>query len=164
MYRLRYYDQVIHPDHFTGFSGWWIRVLNLVRWRLETVVQRLAMGYFAKHGGVPKTRQREMKKVFDLDVAAERLEKEQTSPLVQKIEQPASPPITRSERYADGSQRSAIDVAVAVEEDLPLRPKKIDNLIASYGGPGRERHYARGRRYTTGDPEGDFEPLEDKNG
>jgi hypothetical protein len=156
---VRYYDKIIHPDHFQGFLGFWIRVLNSVRWRMEVLVQRLVLRYLAKEGALPKERRADMKRVFDLDVQAERLEKERTSPKTQKVEEPAFPPITRSERYADGRQTSAIDVAVAVENDFPVRPKRLNNLIASYGAPGREKHYAKGRMYTSGDPDGDFEPL-----
>jgi len=163
MYRIRYYDQVIHPDHFRGSAlGWLIRALNSVRWWLETRVQLLVMRYLAKSGDLPRERLFEFRKVFDLDVEAERLEMKRTSPLVQGLEEPPAPPTTRSARYRRGSQVSALAEAHAVEngQEQPVRPRRLDNMIASYGAPGRERQYVHGRRYMA-DPEGDFEPLED---
>lgn len=158
MFRVRYYDDVIHPDHFRGWLGFWIRVLNTIRWRLETLVQRLVLRYMAKTTNLPKERHAELSKVFDLDVAAERLEKQRTSPLFERLEPPSTTPITRSERYVDGRQKSALDVAATVDKDLPVRPRRIDNMIAIYGGPGRDRHYGRGRQFQLG--EDAFEPLE----
>jgi hypothetical protein len=156
MFRIRYYDQVMHPDHFKGFLGGVIRALNFIRWRLETLIQLLVLRYLSNEGALPKAKRVELRRMFDLDVSAEKLEKEQTSPLVPKVERNEAP---RAERYQAGAQTTAFDVAHAVENDLPARPKKMDNMIAAYGG-GRERSYSRGRRFTA-DPEGDFEPMED---
>lgn len=162
MFRIRYYSDVIHPDHFAGkgLLGAAIRALNWIRWKTETFVQRLVLRALSRDGALPKSRVEVLRKVFDMDVAAEKLEKERTSPLLEKAERPPSPPPTRSERYADGRQKSAVDVAVNVDKDLPVRPKRIDDMIKRYGAPGREKSYGRGRSFNlTGDS---FEPLEEE--
>ena len=162
MYRIRYYDQVIHPDHFQGKGalGWSIRVLNAIRWWIETLVQRLVLRHLAQDAALPKQRMAELRRVFDLDVAAERLERQQTSPLLERLETPKIPNVSRSERYADGRHKTALDVSVAVENDMPVRPTRLDRLIQSYGAPGREKHYGRGRRFTLADEDA-FEALDE---
>jgi len=150
---------MIHPDHFKGWLGWWIRLFNALRWKLETFVQRLVLRYMANQANLPREKRLEFRRVFELDVAAERLVKEQTSPNVQKIELPPQPGVTRADRYVDGAQRSALETAHAEENDQPIRPRRLNNMISAYGAPGREKKY--GRRYFTADPEGDFEPLGD---
>lgn len=162
MYHVRYYAQEIHPDEFRGRLGFWIRVFNFIRWRLEVFVQRLVLRYMANQANLPKEKRFEFRRVFELDDAAEKLLKEQTSPLVQKIELPAQPTVTRSDRYADGRQASALETSHAEENDAPLRPKRMNNMIAAYASPDRSKKY--GRRYFTADPDGDFEPLDANEG
>lgn len=163
MFRIRYYSDVIHPDHFAGkgLLGFAIRTLNWLRWRIEVQVQRLVLRSLAKDGALPAKRQEALQRAFDLDAAEERLEKDRTSPLTEGVERPPSPPPTRSERYADGRQGSAIDVAVTVDQDLPVRPKRIDDMIARYGSNGREKHYGKGRTFNLGNDL--FEALDEED-
>lgn len=160
MFRVRYYDQAIHPDQFHGWLGFWIRALNFIRWRLETFVQRLVLRYMSNQASIPKEKRFEFRRVFDLDIAAERLQKEQTSPKTQRIELPQVPNAQRSDRYANGRQKTAVEEAVADANDAPLRPKRMDNMIASYAAPDRSKRYGKSRSFTA-DPEGDFEPLDE---
>ena len=161
MFRIRYYDQVIHPDHFKGWLGFWVRLVNAIRWKLEVLVQRMVMRYLVSEGGLPQGRRVDMRRMFALDVAAEKLERDRTSPRIAQVEPPPRPaPAPRAARYQAGTQQSALETAHAIENEQPVRPRRLDNMIASYGAPGREKNYGYGRRYMA-DPEGDFEPLED---
>ena len=167
MFRVRFYDQTFHPDRFNvGFWGLVIRSLNWLRWRLEVYVQKLVLGYISKTGAVPSDRAHQLRKMFDLDDRAERLEKERTSPKIQPVEVPIVDAPLRADKYAGGAQSSLIDQVVEAETGVPQRPTKLDNLIGMYAPALRAKSYARGRHYTTGDPEGDFEPVvvEDVNG
>lgn len=175
MFRIRYYNKVFHPDEFRdgGWRGFVIRLLNSWRWRLEVVVQRQVLAYFTHKHKLTKSRGRELRRAFALDVASERLEKEKTSPLLQTLEVESATP-THSGRYAYGAappsfgppaplpiQRgTAPSAATIATPQLPVRPLPLDNLAAAYGGDPRARRYARGGRYTVLDPEGDFEEIE----
>lgn len=164
MFKLRFYDQTFHPDQFkgAGFRGWVIRVLNWVRWQLETVVQRTVLRHLSRVGHLSPMRAREMDRAFDLDVAAERLEKERTSPLYPSTQSPEAreAPTARSERYAAGAQRSALDAVTEPPTDAQGRGRRLDNLVGQYGADMRAKRYAHGRRYLVGDPDGDFETVD----
>lgn len=161
MYRIRYYKEVIHPDHFKG-SGWLgflIIALNFVRWKLETLVQSLTLRWLAKRGGLPKSRVSEVLRAFELDCAQERLEKEQTSPRHVHAPPPDAPP--RADRYAPGRFSTALGDAVAASRDQrPTRPQPLSDLLGKYGGGQvRAQRYIRGRAFQPGAPQGEFEPL-----
>ena len=167
MYRIRYYDQSFHPDHFhrgLGVLGVAIVALNWLRWRLEVFVQLLVLRALSRIGGFPKDREDELRRTFKLDDDAEKLEKERTSPLHEtSVEQPR-PPFERAQRYQEGSISTSLDVAVAVDrgEETKMRPSKLDNLIAMYGPNLRAKKYGPGRRYLVGNPDGDFDPIEEQ--
>ena len=161
MYHIRYYQQTFHPDQFRDKSwlGWWIRLCNKTRWRLEVYVQRLVLRRLSQLGELPRDERREVRRRFDLDTRAEQLEAEQTSPL--------SPPLPddrmRAEQYQAGSFRSLFGEAKAEAEgeQLPVRPLPIDDMAARFGhSPVRSRRYAKGRkRFMVLDEEGDFEAV-----
>lgn len=169
MYRVRYYNQTFHPDHFrNGARGWFIVCLNWLRWRLETYVQRNVLKWLAKNGGIPAERMGALSRIFNLDVKAEILEKETTSPKTLKVDEYELPQFipTRAERYKDGAQRSALNDAKAEAdaEGLPNRPVSINDMAARYASQPRQRRYARGRKFTLLDPDGDFESVPSATG
>jgi hypothetical protein len=160
MYRLRYYDEAYHPDHFKrGMRGWFIVVLNWIRWKLETYVQKQALKFFTENGGLPRDRVKELLRTFHLDVQAEKLEKEQLSPLYAVAAEAAETPRSRAARYTEGRKATMLNDLTPPGEDQPVRPKPLDNLIGQYAFGGRATNYVHGRRFLA-DPEGDFEPLE----
>lgn len=160
LYLIRYYADEIHPDQFKGggFRGLLIRGLNFLRWKLEAVVQRLVLRWLADHHAVPKTRVSELMRSFELDVAAENLQHELTSPL--RIVDPL-PTADRSERYERGGPKSVMDQALAEDLTLPSRPLPVDNLIASHM-TSRASRYAKGHRRTMQADETDFEEVIDE--
>ena len=158
MYRIRHYDTVIHPDQFkrSGWLGVLIVSLNFLRWKLEVFIQWLVVHWTLKSGEVPKSQAKELLRTFGLDVRAEALQKDQTSPLHQPVDM--TPPPVRADRYIAGTPKSALDVTVANAKGLPERPKSLENLIGQYGFPIRAKKYAGGKRFTVS--EDSFEPLE----
>ena len=163
MYTIRYYSQQFHPDHFRcgGALGKTIRVLNWFRWKLETAIQRLVLRFFLKSGELPAKDAVSIRKLFELDVRKEILEKEQTSPLFPStIEDEAMRQLAaRSDRYAEGRAPSALESVRKEEGGLPVRPSSFLDLASRYGSPPRQRRYARGHKHNVGDPDGDFIPL-----
>lgn len=159
MFRVRHYDQTIHPDHFQkGVLGRWIRVLNWCRWKLEVYIQRLTIKYLSREGALPKERVKSLMRTFDVDVRAEQVERLQTSPSLGGVEIPL---IARADAYRKGAGRSVLDQAkVEADKDiLPIRPQSIDALAARYAHESRSKRYARGKRFSVGDEDGDFEPV-----
>jgi len=158
VYRVRYYDQSYHPDEFRkGFRGWYIRALNWVRWKLETYIQLQALRYLSKEAALPKKEVGVLTKHFKLDVRAESVEKDQTSPdVVGPIE-----PSIRADVYQEGRQRSVL--SAAHDDNGKTRPEPIDGLAARYGATTiRQRRYARGRgRHFVGDDRS-FEEVSNK--
>lgn len=163
MYRVRFYDHAFHPDEFKqgGLLGVTIVVLNWLRWRLETFTQRLVLRFLTKRGGLPRERESALRRIFDLDVRAERLAKEQTSPLNQPVAEDVDllRATSRAERYAVGGFARGIEQAHVAEGGLPVRPTGLHDLASRYGSPPRQRRYARGHLYNVGSPDGDFEPV-----
>lgn len=158
MYRVRYYAEQIHPDYFRGGGalGWAIRALNYARWKLETVVQLLVLKFLAKRGGLPVEKTRGILQTFRLDVRAEQIEKEQTSPLREQMEVV----IPRSQKYEEGrSIKTALEDASVEEQGLPARPMPLDNLASMYGGDARAARYGKGKRHTLAATEDNFEPV-----
>lgn len=162
MFRVRHYDQMIHPDHFrgSGFLGWAIVCLNWTRWRLEVFVQRLVVRWLAKNGALPKGRVKELLKAFDVDAAAERLQKEQTSPtLHHEVEESYEQVVaTRAMRYAEGTPKT-ITAATDQQNGLPVRGQPLNELIGKFAFPIRAKKYSRGHRFHVANPDGDFEPM-----
>lgn len=164
MYRVRYYDQLIHPDSFkaSGWRGALIVALNWVRWQIETFIQKQVLLFYIEKGELPKERKGSLLDTFRVDVQAERLQKEATSPLREPMPDLAQPSRGREGRYEEGTKSTALD-AWAKEEGLPDRPKSLTNLIGMYAPNIRAKKYARGRRFLVMNPEGDFESLEDED-
>lgn len=158
MYRVRYYSEMIHPDHFSkGLLGWYIRVLNWLRWRLETCVQHNTLKYLAREGGLPKQRVGVLTREFALDVAQERLEKQQTSPRAPV--QPAALAPTREARYVESpSPNVLLEEAATREAGLPLRPRPLDEMVARHLD-ARASRYAKGRRFIHAVNEDDIIPV-----
>jgi hypothetical protein len=158
MYRIRHYDQSLHPDVFRsgGWRGWCIVALNWVRWRLETFVQLLVIRFFADVAKMPPERSKIIERMFHVDVEAEKVEMLQTSPLTPPRETPESEP--RARRYEAG-RKGVLDTFM--EEDaqgpLPNRPVPLSDMAARYGGDKRAKRYAKGHRWTVAAVGEDFE-------
>ena len=157
MYRIRYYNQVIHPDRFSSrrFLGFLIVSLNWLRWKLETIVQGLVLRYLAQAGNVPDKDVKGLIRSFRLDVKAEEIEKERTSPL---FDSPPEPPVSREERYVDARLPSVLEGAIAEKVTAPDRPFPLDNLIGQYGYNRRSKRHVHGRRFQFGG-EDMFSPM-----
>lgn len=165
MYQIRHYSQLIHPDHFReGLLGLTIRGLNWVRWKLEVFNQRLVVRYLLKESAVDKVKQKTIRERFEIDVAAERVEKRLTSPSMEGVDPIVDTQELRAERYRAGGPASVLSQAVGdVErETLPERPKSLDDLAARYGAAPRARRYARGKKFLV--TEAEFEPVEGADG
>lgn len=158
MFNVRYYEQVIHPDHFRrgGGLGLSIRVLNWLRWKLETAVQFLVLHFLARKGALPATKVRNLVDNFRADVAAEKVVKLQTSPDVVRDEAPLG---QRADKYAAGAFASVMEDARVEDENLPTRPQPIDDLIARLGHETRSKRYSRGHRHVLSATEDDFEVV-----
>jgi hypothetical protein len=158
----RYYDKVVHPDHFkgTGWLGWRIRVFNWVRARLELHIQRLVVRWLSDRGSLPQEKRRAVLRTFDLDVQQEILENQRTSPIHEVEREELESPPDRSLRYSEGGQSSALNEAMEAAGAPPIRPQSMTDLIGAYGMPGRAKKYAKGRSKFVANPDGDFEPLE----
>jgi hypothetical protein len=151
---------MIHPDRFKGSAlGLLIRGVNFMRWKLETAVQRLVLRWMLKHHAVDAARAEQLKRGFELDVAAERLEMTQTSPLRLEEQRMAG---ARAERYAGGAGPVAVmEQAMRDEMQLPARPVSPQNLIAAFGGAQRTARYVKGQRRTLQADESNFEAVDE---
>jgi hypothetical protein len=163
MYRVRYYGELIHPDNFNkGILGTAIRGLNWVRWKLETFNQRLVLKYMMGEQPIDESKKDSIVKRFILDVEAEKLQKELTSPALVPEVTPEQIHL-RAERYQTRGHAKAADQAVQVEQEamgtvLPVRPVPIDNLLARLTAQGRAKRYTRSRTNPLS-MEADFEPV-----
>jgi hypothetical protein len=157
VYRVRHYDQLMHPDEFkAGWRGLVIRSLNWVRWKLEVFIQLLVIKYIADASGMAKERTGVVTQMFKLDVQAEQLEKERTSPNFPEMIEIQTP---RSDKYVvGGSVRSSVREAEQPRDGLPTRPMPANEMIARYMNPKMAK-YARGRNYTMGADENDFDVV-----
>ena len=160
LYYVRYYAEMIHPDRFKGSAlGLLIRGVNFMRWKLETAVQRLVLRWMLKHHAVDAERAEQLKRGFELDVAAENLEMTQTSPLRLEEQRMAA---ARAERYSVGAGPVAVmEQAMRDEMQLPARPVPPQNLIAAFGGAPRTARYAKGQRRTMQADESNFEVVDE---
>jgi hypothetical protein len=148
MYRVRHYGQLIHPDNFNvGALGFAIRSLNWVRWKLETFNQRLVLRYMVQDQVIDETRKKSIYKKFGIDVKAEKVEKELTSPTLQAETEPVEMHL-RAERYRQGGHAHAADKAVEeVAEAPPVRPFSLDELASRMTATGRAKRYIRDRTH-----------------
>jgi hypothetical protein len=151
MFRIRHYDRYIHPDYFRhGWLGRFIRLLNWIRWKLETFNQRLVLRYLCAESAVGKTRSGELLKKFQVDVRDEKIRKELTSPL--------APVVTQEEMMLAETPTGAGTFLHQEQANGLLRPEPIDALAARYGGNERSRRYARGKLFMVAGTE--FDPVE----
>jgi len=159
MYHIRNYDALVHPGQFSaGVLGNSIKFLNYLRWKLEVFIQYLVIKYLAKNALLPKDQVSSVTERFRLDVKAEALEKEATSPSFVGITSLSS---ERLNRYQEGSNISnVIEAAIHDKDILPsgYRPEPADQMIARYMDP-RTSRYARGRRRTLVADSDNFEPV-----
>lgn len=164
LFSVRYYSEMIHPDHFKGkgLRGRWIVFLNWLRYRLEVAIHRHTCAFIADNPAIAESKVKSMFKQLDLDLKQDALERERLSPRTEEVlERPVPPPQPRALRYNMPTVQRALEEMVEHETGVPQRPRKLDNLIGKYGMSGaRAQRYVNGRRYTVQDPEGDFEPLE----
>ncbi len=161
MFRVRHYDQFIHPDQFKGKGalGLVIRTLNWFRWKLETYIQKLVVIALAREAAVPKPRIRELLRSFAIDVKAEAVEKEATSPLYPGTHR-VQEEMPRATRYAQPERNKALAENVADETaKAPLRPQSLEQLVGMYAVRGRHQRYI-GNRQRVVDVD-TFEPLTD---
>lgn len=159
MFRLRSYDQFIHPDHFKnkGALGLYIRALNWVRWKLETYIQKQVVIAMAREAQLPKPRVRELLHAFSVDVKAEAVEKEATSPLHPGLRR-AHEEMPRASRYAEPAREPSLMESVAENvHQAPLRPQSLENLVGMYAVQGRHQRYTGNRRRVVDVDQ--FEPL-----
>lgn len=159
MFRIRHYSEFIHPDQFKGKGalGLRIRLLNWFRWKLETYVHKLVVLALAREARLPKPRVKELLRSFSIDVKAEAVEKEATSPLY-----PGSARVfeemPRARRYAEPERRETLAENVAEKSaQAPLRPQSLENLVGMYAAKGRHQRYTGNRRAVV--DVDTFEPL-----
>lgn len=154
MHRVRYYSQLIEPSTFRGLRGWWIRVLNRLRFWLESRIVRHVMLYLARADGVKGRRLGDFRKEFDKDLKEERqlLTKKREPISIPKVEE-LTPPGERAKRYNQPRK----------QEQVRSNEDQSDVVFARYLEDGRRRRYvSRQPRYM--DPDGDFEEVADAKG
>lgn len=111
VYEIRSYNETYHPDLFRGGGvlGFAIRVLNFLRWKLEVLVQYLALQYWMRQQNFSLKSRQKVLDVFKLDVIKEKVEFYERSPLRAPLLPPAPPPDTSSNSGAvvptDGEMR-----------------------------------------------------------
>ena len=156
MFHVRCYRGQVHPDCFkSGLTGWLVVVLNFLRWQLERYISRLVVRFYASKEVTGKQELDNLRRVLDFKSKQEDIERIRTSPLF-----PASalPPPTVEEdssisnRYATAPWSSGLNQAVGDT----TRPIPIDDVIARYSVPTRQRRYATPVSVL----EEEFEPVE----
>lgn len=142
---VRFYAQHIHPNHFrgSGFRGFLIRVLNQIRYWLETRVQRLALGHFlrvSRENGAtitPADATQTVRKFWE-DVRSE-------EKLVQGKREPEIPEgvalVPRSLRYHRGRT-----VLAEEQSDVPKETGDITEMVRRYGAKPNQRRYGVQRK------------------
>lgn len=154
MFRIRHYDRFIHPDMFRDgtWRGRMIRLLNWLRWKLETFNQKLVLRHLLARNAVDREREGEVLRKFRTDVKDERVRKDLTSPLA---------PVVSAEEMSMAMGPTAVGTllhqAMANGQGL-LRPEPIDALANRYGRNDRSRRYARGKLHMVSTDDA-FEPV-----
>jgi len=114
------------------------------------VVQYLVLRYLAgQDKTLPKTEVSKLLQSFRRDVRIETLQRETTSPLLA----PPNEPVFQGGKIAPS----------VIAEPLPVdsgRPSPILGLVERYGHGSRSKRYSRGRNFSVGNPDGDFEPVD----
>lgn len=155
MYRIRYYDLVIHPDQLrSGWLGRMIIGMNFLRWKIEVFVQYLVLKFLLKRSDASKPEMEQIVESFKLDVQAEKLDCKQTSPLLPKVKTVSS---VDSSYFIGGSVGGSLERACE-DSGLPKRPLPLNQMAARYLG-ARAGRYSKGRHSTLID-EDHFEPVE----
>ena len=147
---VRYYDETFHPSRFRGkgWRGFLIRVLNWVRYWIETYVQYLVLKFDITTLDPTETSKEIVEGAvtkFWADVRRERLHSYLSDPALSP-EAPGDLPVTgvlsRQGRYEfRRGERLVHDFS---EENEPARPISIEGLAQRYGTPGRESRYSMG--------------------
>ena len=148
MYHVRYYDKQIHPDTLKGALGFFIFVLNWIRWKLEVFVQRLMLGYLVKVGGIPRDKEVQLRRMFSMDVQSEKVDMIRTSPKTVTTQEDF--PIIERSGYSGGRFGNALassDDESDGEQPVINRPGSIQDMIARYSAPKRVRGYASRHEY-----------------
>lgn len=166
MYRVKYYSDEFHPDHFKGkgLRGRWIVFLNWLRWRLEISIHRHVCLFLGTNPAIPESKVRAMFEQLNLDIQQDELNAARSAPSLQGVvDEPVPPPQPRATRYQIPTVQRQLEDVVAEETGLPRRPKPLNNLIGKYAFDQRAKRYANGREFTVQNSDGDFEPLENED-
>lgn len=141
MHRVRYYSQLIEPSYFKGLRGWWIRVLNRIRFWIETRNAKHVLKYLSKEDGYPKQKIHELMKEFRRDLVEER--QLLSKPEVVTMPGLDEPPVGKAPQRKVGSRHAT--------------EQMLERMLA---GP-RSKRYAKGLSgHHFGDPDGDFEDVQ----
>lgn len=135
MFRVRYYDQLIHPDQFEGRLGFVIRALNWLRWKIEVLVQSLVVRYLIRVNSAPRS----VLDDFRVDVEVEKLQRDLTSP---KRVRPLR--VEPSERVVQKLDKPAdkLGKILGSRSEQPVRPVPLNEMIGKYALSGRGGRYA----------------------
>jgi hypothetical protein len=155
MFRIRHYDRFIHPDAFRDgtWRGRMIRVLNWIRWKLETFNQGLVLKHLIYQNALDKEREGELLRKFRIDAKEERIRKEMTSPLA---------PVVSAEEMSTVMDATALGTLFR-QTEVGVRPAPIDALANRYGRNDRSKRYARGKLYMVSADDA-FEPVQGDEG
>ena len=121
---IRLYERVYSPSHFVGLLGFVIRSLNVLRYYVELLVQRLVLKYEVAKQVQPALRaQREsgLVKRFWLDDQKERLS-------------------LREEQVAE--VQPLVETSLETGKAVPTRAVTAEFMIARYSPGGRSKRYA----------------------
>ena len=156
--RIRYYDRTFHPDTFRGTrGGWLIVVLNLIRLRIEVVIQKLVLKWLASQEGLTdREALADLKRKFDADMRLEEATMATSSPLLDVDDDRG-----RDQRYIAKRTAGTLDGFRNdnAEGGRPYRPAPLDELASRYGASGRGHRYARGKRALVTADDGDFDRV-----
>jgi len=147
VYHIRYYEKRIHPDALKGALGFFVFVLNWIRWKLEVLVQSLMLRYLVKVGGIPRDKEIQLRRMFSMDVQAEKLDMARTSPN-NSIIQEDFPTIERTDHSEGRFGNALTSVDDESEKETTVnRPGSIQDMISRYSAPKRVRGYASRHEY-----------------
>lgn len=155
---IRYYDQHLLPTLFVGkgWRGWAIRILNLLRYWLETFIQYqvLKLGIEASMPTAEPEVKKAYLRAFREDVKVERRLLSEESPISSPSPSSLSIFYKREERYKRGREERVIQEDEVSTSSSP--PSRIDALASRLGQPTRTQRYGR----TTVVVEDEVEPVE----